>query len=354
MGRFQRVSPYHWPPQAGFFAMDKPAVFLSHSTVDAKPLGVLRELLDRKTGGTLALFLSSDGQSIPLGRNWVHAIQQALETCQLMFVFITPSSQQSSWLFFEAGFAYSKNTRVVPVAMFGLDLKTVAPPLSLLQGFNVSSAAGLNNLIAVINSAFHHKHTDAFTDADYDAIMGMSSSAAAESTGGTLDHVARIELEFTLATHHAIDDVAASLSDAGVDHVRNNDDVEAFGAVFEISRGSPRTVSIGVSVQRWAAIAPAISAVVQRLSVSDAVQILVKLGGGVQVCSGRVNLTARLAGSPVSLDTDYRLRYEGYRFFVEWSAMTGLSIHATAEQIPRVPIHALVRLLFERRVFLPV
>src|SRR5262245_39653334 len=121
--------------------MAKPIVFLSHSSRDHRLLGRLKELLVSYTGGAIDFFLSSDGQSIPLGRNWVHEVQQALDSSQLMFVFITPRSLQSSWLYFEAGYAYSKGIKVVPVAIYGVDLAAVPPPLSLLQGFNVSSEA---------------------------------------------------------------------------------------------------------------------------------------------------------------------------------------------------------------------
>src|SRR5688500_16747332 len=97
--------------------MPKPSVFLSHSSRDEQPLRALKELLLRYTGGAVDFFLSSDGESIPLGRNWVHEIQQALDSSQLMFVFISPNSLHSSWLHFEAGYAYSKRVRVVPVAI---------------------------------------------------------------------------------------------------------------------------------------------------------------------------------------------------------------------------------------------
>lgn len=50
-----------------------------------------------------------------------------------MFVFISPHSLRSNWLFFESGFAYSRDIKVVPVGILGVDLGTLSPPLSLLQ-----------------------------------------------------------------------------------------------------------------------------------------------------------------------------------------------------------------------------
>src|SRR5215213_4020813 len=97
--------------------MAKPSVFFSHSSRDAAPLARLKELLLTKTGSALDIFMSSDGQSIPLGRNWVHELQLALDQSKLMFVFVSPQSLQSAWLFFESGFSYAKGVRVVPVGV---------------------------------------------------------------------------------------------------------------------------------------------------------------------------------------------------------------------------------------------
>ena len=108
---------------------------MSHSSHDQPTLIAFRELLEQKTGSAIDFFLSSDGQSIPLGRNWVHRIERALEDARVMLVFLTPDSLKSQWIYFEAGFAYSKAIRVVPIGALGVDLSQLHPPLSLLQGF---------------------------------------------------------------------------------------------------------------------------------------------------------------------------------------------------------------------------
>ena len=56
----------------------------------------LKELLTKKVGSTLGIFASSDGQSIPLGRNWVYEIEQALEKSKIVFVLLSPNSIRSS------------------------------------------------------------------------------------------------------------------------------------------------------------------------------------------------------------------------------------------------------------------
>lgn len=142
--------------------MSKPVIFFSHSSRDAAPLARLKELFVAKTGGTIDVFLSSDGQSIPLGRNWVHRIEEALAECRIMMAFLSPFSIQSNWLYFEAGFVYSKNIEVIPLGFLGVDLNSLHLHLSLLQGFNITSSDGLDNIINVANKSFEHQHREIF------------------------------------------------------------------------------------------------------------------------------------------------------------------------------------------------
>jgi hypothetical protein len=141
--------------------MDKPIVFFSHSSNDSNLVQPIKERLTSITGGTIDIFLSSDGQSIPLGRNWVHKIEEGLKKATIMFVFVTPNSIASNWIYFEAGFTYSKDIRVIPVG-FGIDIALLKAPLNLLQGFNVTSGDSLNNFVSVINSEYSLSFSEAF------------------------------------------------------------------------------------------------------------------------------------------------------------------------------------------------
>lgn len=158
--------------------MTKPTVFLSHASADAEPLKRLRSFLLTRTGSAIDFFMSSDGQSIPFGRNWVTSVEEALDRSKVMFTFLSPASLQSQWVPFEAGFTYARGTKVVPVALFGLDLDSLRPPLSLLQGFNVSDGPSLSNIIAVINREFDHSHDVVITDQEYRTILGAPEASA--------------------------------------------------------------------------------------------------------------------------------------------------------------------------------
>ncbi|NMC12253.1 MAG: toll/interleukin-1 receptor domain-containing protein [Chloroflexi bacterium] len=156
--------------------MEKHIVFFSHSTKDKNVLLKLKEEIDIKTGESLLIFLSSDGQSIPFGRNWVYEIGEALTKTSLMFVFISLNSLNSKWLYFESGYACSRGIDVVPIGILGFDLDGLTPPLSLLQGFNVSNTKSLGNIIDKINSTYKTKFSKEFTEEQYSRIFENESA----------------------------------------------------------------------------------------------------------------------------------------------------------------------------------
>lgn len=126
----------------------------------------------------------------------MHKIQEALERASLMVVFVTPSALRSSWLFFESGFAYSKGIRVVPVGFLGVDLAGLPPPLSLLQGFNITSEAGLNNLIAVANEIFGHAHAEAFTATEFREVCAAGSTRSTATFGDYGQAIDQVQISF--------------------------------------------------------------------------------------------------------------------------------------------------------------
>ena len=161
--------------------MDKPSIFFSHSSKDKDLIMTIKSKIDTATGGVLDVFMSSDGQSIPFGTNWVHMIEDGLKAARIMFVFITNNSISSGWIYFEAGFAYSKGIHVIPVGI-DVDVGSLKAPLNLLQGFNISSEDSLNNIIAIINKEFNcHLQYPFFRD-DYLNILKFFPSNATNST----------------------------------------------------------------------------------------------------------------------------------------------------------------------------
>jgi hypothetical protein len=60
-----------------------------HSSKDSEVVNYLKNLIQEKTDSMLDVFLSSDGQSIPFGTNWVHKIEQGLDDSGSMSILWT-------------------------------------------------------------------------------------------------------------------------------------------------------------------------------------------------------------------------------------------------------------------------
>ena len=102
--------------------MEKPIIFFSHSSKDKEFLLTLKNKLLRKTSKTIEIFQSSDGESISFGNNWIHKIEENLNYSKLMFVFLSPNSIKSNWIYFESGYSYSKGIKVIPIGINGIDV----------------------------------------------------------------------------------------------------------------------------------------------------------------------------------------------------------------------------------------
>lgn len=225
----------------------KPTVFLSHSSLDRTALIALKRILDKKTGHAVQFFLSIDGQSIPLGENWVHRIEKALNDTAMMLVFLSRASVTSRWIHFEAGFAYAKGVRVVPVAFAGINIAALQPPISLLQGLTLRGADGLNKVVALINQQFDLRFSEDFTADDYAQIFGATESES--NPYAAIEFVREIELSVPGDPSRLLSAVATAFTAAGVEYAVDDTDVRAFGATFTTTRPRGEVPRIDVRVE---------------------------------------------------------------------------------------------------------
>lgn len=236
--------------------MLKPTVFLSHSSTDKAYIKKVKEILSTRTSKTVDFFQSSDGESIPFGNNWVHKIEENLNKAKIMFVFISPKSVTSSWIYFESGFAYSKGINVIPVGICGVDIGQMKPPLNLLQGFNISNEDGLGNLITILNRIFETDFNKKFEEADYSELF-LIDQESPEANLATINNIDQITINLqgkngdSFAIHHDKDD-AVIYSDA---ILKLHEVLESIGIKNTFKEGSqpfgsPRLSSHGLLINQ--------------------------------------------------------------------------------------------------------
>jgi hypothetical protein len=267
-----------------------------------------------------------------------------------MFVFVTPSSIGSSWLFFEPGFAYSRKMRVVPVALLGVDLKDVAPPLSLLQGFNVSSASGLNNIIAVINQTLEHRHAESFTEHDYERIVGAASVPWRGNMTPALSAVKTVRLHIPSAM--TTEALSASLTQSNVVHRCSGDEISLFGASIRLPSffiQGRRVYRVTASIIAWSAVVPALAQVAASAT-HEQLDLHIELDRTIDSCGGMHNVSALLAGTDVTLGEGEYLEYRHARFRVDQDLLVSVEVQCRTAELSELPLLDLIQLLFEKKV----
>lgn len=279
----------------------KPTLFLSHAAKDARPIGKLKSRLVDLTGSAIEIFLSSDGQSIPFGRNWVHAVEEALQRAKLMYVFLSPAALESKWIPFEAGYVYSKGIRVVPVGVMGVDLAQVGPPLSLLQGFNIGSGSAMNNLVKIINDTFEYSFGETLGQDEYGQIFYGEQLRSASLFGRHSGWIDEILFYITCIHDSESRAVVKFLDQRGIACVMNGRQLSVPGMSFPLYKG---TVDIRVDAGLSAINFPLIEDLVPFMIGDSSLKQFsfeIQLKAPVRAVEGIHRLGARVFGTDLEL-----------------------------------------------------
>lgn len=315
--------------------MVKPIVFLSHSSRDRDDLGRLKQLLNKRAAGSIDFFLSSDGQSIRLGTNWVVRVSDALDQAKLMFLFLTMDSADSKWIHFEAGHANAKNIRVVPVCLPGMDLGRMTPPLSLLQGFNLHSHEAMSNLARICNEVFELRIDESFTEGDFGAVFAEREKRTHGPLGEYIQTVDAIRAQVRKAVREGelfqplveLPKVAVETK-MGVRFFRERPDSEPRGfeilgctAQLESSKKegelryllycdiSPRTFDLNATfLDSW-----------RSLGFADCMwRVEVRFSKEIVLEENRAHLTGKLLGTGIEVKPDGNLLFKGSTFTLKY------------------------------------
>jgi len=346
--------------------MSKPTVFFSHSSKDKIILGRLKEAFASKTGSTIDIFLSSDGQSIPLGKNWVYRVQEGLESAALMLVFITPNSVDSSWVYFESGYSYCKQIKVVPIGL-GVDLTKIGPPLSLLQGFNITSADSLNNIIKITNDEFSYKHALSFTQEDYVLILGSGVSNLNHPFRETLGYIDAIKINFRKSqdqlTEKPIDLIEKFehyLKERSIEHYKYPRKIISKGLEINAPDGVyPEPLSLIADPLSIRSTFPLVCDVLNigRSNGLQNVDIEFKLTSECDILEETYKISSRLYDTDMKIVQDGHFQYQNYIFKTGYyysrhsnSSTAYLDIRPTENRADLFEIGNLLNLLFENKV----
>jgi TIR domain-containing protein len=125
-------------------------MFISHISEEASVAARLKVTLMKDFLGLLAVFVSSDTESIAAGEEWLTSISHALHESSIFLVLCSPTSILRPWINFEAGAAWMRDIPVIPLCHAGLKTRDLPMPLAARQGVALDDAEGLRRLYGQI------------------------------------------------------------------------------------------------------------------------------------------------------------------------------------------------------------
>jgi hypothetical protein len=334
--------------------VNKPIVFLSHSSKDKAPLLRFKDWLDARTGGTINFFLSSDGESIPFGSHWVATVEENLKKAKLAFLFLTLNSVNSSWVAFEAGYMFSNGLRVVPVGLPGIDIGTIKPPLQLLQGFNLHSPETMNNVVKIVNDVFGHKHQFSFEEKDFRTIFGTDSKLASGYFGEYTQLVRLVRLHGR-GHQDVLSPLKKELSKQNIDLVVGPREIGEEGAAPGIGAISYSDLTdeedwyynINIAVDQCGEVLPIASDIVARLGKKD-VGVEILFVRGLTGVGDDVTTTSKAFGTELKVLPQGKMEFRGITI---GGGVTFNPLHLrSTKPMTAETLRELITLLFNRRI----
>lgn len=130
-------------------------MFISYVHEDSELAIRLKDLIEDSFTGSVEVFVSSD--AISPGDDWRQKIRDSLRQASDFIILLTPRSYNRPWVNFEAGAAYGRNIRFIPVCARGLSISHVAPPLGDPQMLVIDSEEGTRNLVRTLAQPYSYK-----------------------------------------------------------------------------------------------------------------------------------------------------------------------------------------------------
>jgi hypothetical protein len=278
---------------------------------------------------------------------------------KVFFVFLTPNSLDSDWIFFEAGYAYRKDIRVIPIGFIDVDLGNLPPPLGLLQGFNVTSSEGLNNLIAVVNKEFTHSHGLSFADVEFNELLTtyrIGTDGALKIAGGVVRDIKlsiSVREGFQVPPVASLKTIAEILAKHKVEHVAHDRLVLCHGAKFTIPTNvAPEHLEIDLDPLSAPRLCPILEEAFRTILIKgiSAAPFHFMVDKNLANVSDAHKITSRLYGTMVTLgeiEDWFTYHFKTIKFCVDHRLV---SCTCCGERIAFEEMVELLNLLFERRV----
>lgn len=138
-------------------------IFLSHIHEEKELALIIQNAIEDEFSGFVTVFVSSDGNTIPAGSNFLKIIEKGLIKCVGAIYLISPMSVKRNWINFELGAVWIRNVTselengqsipVIPLCHSGITVSTLPSPLSNLNAIQGNLASSLEFAFKSIQTA---------------------------------------------------------------------------------------------------------------------------------------------------------------------------------------------------------
>jgi hypothetical protein len=146
--------------------IEKPTIFISHATSDAEFAVVIQREIEKVFANGVTVFCTSSPGAIAAGGDWLHEIEQKLNSAHAVIAIVTPVSIERPWLWFEVGATWSKgrqgDCRIYPLCTKEIVLSDLPAPLNRLQALSLARAVDLKLLFESLIEQFGFGNIKAF------------------------------------------------------------------------------------------------------------------------------------------------------------------------------------------------
>jgi len=129
------------------------SIFMSFIHEEEQVASNVKSFIPLILGHTIDTFMSSDKNAIYAGEDWMKRIFEELGTAKVLVSMLSPVSVQRPWINFEAGAAWMRDAKVIPVCFGGLPVDGLPKPYSILQAVEIENPHGAYYLFS---SIAHH------------------------------------------------------------------------------------------------------------------------------------------------------------------------------------------------------
>jgi uncharacterized SAM-binding protein YcdF (DUF218 family) len=119
-------------------------IFLSHINEEVALAAAIKVELDACFGEQVSVFLAED---IPLGKNWLNEIRDALKAADMVLVLFSRTSSSRPWVNIEAGYGVMAGKQVLPLCHSGFSKSDLPIIYGLLQAVDPLGPADVGKLL---------------------------------------------------------------------------------------------------------------------------------------------------------------------------------------------------------------